>query len=66
MYKIQQMAIKYFYSMKILNSSVYILFIKIFKELSNKLLDNLIIIMLFYNIQQMSVKYNKCTNASEI
>ena len=45
--------------MKILNSRVYILFIKIFKELSNKLLDNLIIIMLFYNIQQMSEKYKK-------
>ena len=30
---------------------------KITKDLSNDLLDNLIIIMLFCNIQQMSVKY---------
>ena len=60
------MAMKYFLFNQILSSRVYILFIKILKELSNKLLDNLIIIMLFYNIQQMAMKYKKCTNGIQI
>ena len=41
---------------QILCNRLYILFIK----------NNLIIIMLFYNIQQMAVKYKKCTNGNEI
>jgi len=49
-YKNVQMAVKYFYSMKILsNRDIYYL-LKIFKELSNGLLDNLMVIILFYNI----------------
>ena len=54
-YSINYWAIEYIYCL-----------LKIFKELSNNLLDNSLNIMLFYNIQQMAVKYKKCTNGNEI
>jgi len=39
--------------------------LKIFKELSNGLLDDLIVIMLFCNIQEMALKYKNIQMAAK-